>query len=158
MRSGSVDKHMLIEEMTRDACLDFLRRHRLGRLACACDGQPYITPFYFAVDDSYLYAFGTLGRKIQWMRANPLVCVEVDIIETSERWSSVVVMGRYEELAAGSPYERFRHQAFSLLQQHPVWWEPGFGRMQKAEGEDRALEPLYYRIRIDEISGHVASP
>jgi len=149
---------MLIEEMTRDACLDFLRHHRLGRLACVCNGQPYVTPFYFAADKGYLYAFGTLGRKIHWMRANPLVCVEVDEIDTPERWSSVVVMGRYEELVAGSEFEQLRHRAFSLLQQRPVWWEPGFGRARKTEGEDRTLDPLYFRIHIDEISGHVANP
>ena len=149
---------MIIQEMTHDACMAFLKQHRLGRIACTHEGQPYITPSYFAAVDGYLYAFGTLGHKISWMRTSPLVCVAVDEIETSERWSSVVVMGSYEELAAGSQYERFRLKAFSLFQQHAVWWEPGFGRTTNAQGDERTLEPLYYRIRIDKVSGLAASP
>jgi nitroimidazol reductase NimA-like FMN-containing flavoprotein (pyridoxamine 5'-phosphate oxidase superfamily) len=42
---------MLIHDMTRKASFDLLARTRLGRLACAYEGQPYITPMYFAYDD-----------------------------------------------------------------------------------------------------------
>lgn len=33
-------------------------------------------PFHFAYDDHALYSFATVGQKIEWMRANALVCVE----------------------------------------------------------------------------------
>jgi len=59
---------MLIHDMTQQASIDLLARIRLGRLACAHEGQPYITPIYCAYDDNYLYSFSTLGQKIAWMR------------------------------------------------------------------------------------------
>jgi nitroimidazol reductase NimA-like FMN-containing flavoprotein (pyridoxamine 5'-phosphate oxidase superfamily) len=58
--------------------LDLVAHSRLGRLACARGNMPYIVPLYFAYDDEYLYSFGTFGHKIEWMRVNPNVCVEVD--------------------------------------------------------------------------------
>ena len=68
----------LIQELTRQASLDLLARTRLGRLACTQGNQPYIVPLYFAYKDECLYGFSTTGQKIEWMRANPLVCIEAD--------------------------------------------------------------------------------
>jgi hypothetical protein len=36
-----------------------------------------------------LYSFATIGRKVEWMRANPLVCVEVDEIVSRQKWQTV---------------------------------------------------------------------
>ena len=90
---------MLIEELTRQASLDLLAGTRLGRLACARGPQPYVVPFYFAYHHNCLYSFSTVGQKIEWMRANPLVCVEADQVVSPHEWVSVIVFGRYEEHA-----------------------------------------------------------
>src|SRR5262245_54151651 len=74
---------MLVQEMTEAECLNTLARTRLGRLACAHQNQPYIVPIYFAYEQPYLYAFTTPGQKVEWMRYNPLVCLEVDEVEDS---------------------------------------------------------------------------
>ena len=89
---------MLIQELTRQESVDLLARARLGRLACANDTQPYVVPFFFAFDNDYLFGFSTVGQKIEWMRANPNVCVEVDEIVNPQQWMSVVVFGQYEEM------------------------------------------------------------
>ena len=75
-----------------------MARLGFGRLACAHQNQPYIVPIYFAYEPDHLYGFATLGRKVEWMRSNPLVCVQVDDVISHFRWSSVIVLGRYEEL------------------------------------------------------------
>ena len=168
---------MHIEELTRNASLHFLAGSRLGRLACANQSQPYITPFYFAYQDQWIYSFSTIGQKIEWLRANPLACVEVDEIASPQEWTSVIVFGRYEELAktidGQTPREipigrheeptksiddqDARELAFKLLQQHQLWWEPGYTRTV-LHGTPRPLDPVYFRLSIDEISGHRATP
>jgi nitroimidazol reductase NimA-like FMN-containing flavoprotein (pyridoxamine 5'-phosphate oxidase superfamily) len=117
---------MWIEEMPRQACIDLLTRNRLARLACAKDDQPYVTPLFFACHAEALYSFSTVGQKIAWMRANPLVCVEADEVANPQHWMSVVVYGRYEELPDAPGYEAERELAHSLLERRPIWWEPGF--------------------------------
>ena len=146
---------MLIEEIPRQACIDLLTRTRLGRLACAQGGQPYITPLFFAYHSDSLYSASTIGRKIAWMRANPLVCVETDEVTTPQQWISVIVFGRYEELPSESEYEGARELAHSLLQQRPIWWEPGFAQSIHKESE-RSLDLVYFRIHIAQITGHRA--
>src|SRR5579863_2995953 len=95
---------MLIREMTVKHCQEFLARTDFGRLACVHDNQPYIVPIYFAYEPDRLYGFSTLGQKIEWMRSNPRVCVEVDEVSSTRSWSSVIVSGRYEELQDTSEY------------------------------------------------------
>jgi nitroimidazol reductase NimA-like FMN-containing flavoprotein (pyridoxamine 5'-phosphate oxidase superfamily) len=149
--------HMLIKEMTRQDSIKLLERTHLARLACALDGQPYITPLHCAYDDSYLYSFGSVGQKITWMRANPLVCVEFEELVTDQSWATVVVSGTYEELPDLPPYAELRRYASDLLRKRPVWWEPGYVKTVLSTGQ-RPLAPLYFRIQIREISGHRGIP
>jgi uncharacterized protein len=91
---------MIIREMSEEECLQALSKTRLARLGCAHENQPYVVPVYFTYDEATrcLYGFTTPGQKIEWMRANPLVCVEVDDVTAYDQWVSVIAIGRFEEL------------------------------------------------------------
>jgi nitroimidazol reductase NimA-like FMN-containing flavoprotein (pyridoxamine 5'-phosphate oxidase superfamily) len=188
---------MVIREMSREECLRVLAGARLARLACAHENQPYVVPVYLAYHEASecLYGFTTPGQKVEWMRANPLVCVEVDEIAAHDQWVSVIALGRYEELPettvsdcarlqgperprnvgeAMPAWSADRHhrqcddegcdnereRAWQVFQTHPMWWEPGLtawaARTHRNSAE--AFIPVYYRIRIDRITGHEATP
>ena len=144
---------MMINEMTREASFEFLQQKTLGRVACSHDGQSYVTPTYYRADGNYLYGFATVGRKIEWMRANPRVCVLVDDVEGSEHWTSIIAFGRFEELTTAPEHDDARRRAYSLLQSRPAWWEPGFAKTR----QEVELQPLYYRIHLEKISGRRAA-
>lgn len=148
---------MHIEELTEKASMEFLAGNRLGHLACANRDQPYITPCYFAYHDRYIYSFSTVGQKIEWLRKNPLACLEVDEIKSFQEWTSIVVLGRYEELTKTGKSKEARELAYQLLHKSQFWWEPGYVRTIR-NGISRPLDPVYYRLSIDEISGHKATP
>jgi uncharacterized protein len=148
---------VLIQEITHEENIRLLTHMHLGRLGCAQGAQPYIVPISFVYNDSHLYSFATVGQKINWMRANPLVCVQTDRVVSDEEWVSLVIVGRYEELPDTPERKPDRELAFQLLQQRANWWEPGYAKtiVQRAE---RRLEPVYFRIQIDRITGlHGAS-
>jgi uncharacterized protein len=146
---------VLIREMTKQESLDVLAKSHFGILACAREGQPYIVPTYFAYFDNCLYSFSTIGQKIDWMRANPLVCLQTDEVLNAEHWLSVIVFGRFEELLDVPQSRSERALAHQLLQKKPKWWEPGYVKTI-SHGIERHLLPVYYRIRITDISGHRA--
>ena len=146
---------MLIHELTRQESLDALASTHLGRLACCQRMQPYIVPFYFAYQNNCLYSFSLPGQKIDWMRANPSVCVEADHMRREE-WSTVVVFGRYLELSDTAEMRSERALALELLQQRAQWWNPGSLRMMQA-GTPPALVPIFYRISIVQITGRRAT-
>ncbi len=147
---------MLISEMTIDECRSVLAGVHLGRLACARDNQPYVVPFNFAYHGEHLYAFSTLGQKIEWMRTNPLVCVEVDEVKHQSDWASVLVFGRYEELPDTPKFENERVRAHELLSRRAMWWQPAYVATAH-RGQANVSAPIYFRIRIERMMGHRAS-
>lgn len=140
---------MIITEMTRSECLELLAAQRLGHLACCRDGQPYVVPVTFALDGNYLYSFSLTGQKIEWMRANPLVSLQTDVLGEHGTWRSVVVNGRFEELPDRIGWKHARDHAWSLLSQHANWWEPG-GLKPADEGP---TQHVFYRIMIETMTG-----
>ena len=147
---------MYIHEMTIDECIHALKKTKVGRLACARDNQPYLVPINFAFDGTYLYGFTTLGQKIEWMRANPLVCFEIDEVISDNQWMSIIVFGRYEELPDQPRFQEARIQAHRYLQERVMWWEPAYISQQHRD-QPHSLTPIYYRIHIERITGHHAT-
>lgn len=179
---------MVIREMSKEECLHVLANARLARLACVSNNQPYVVPVYLAyhepsVGEPCLYGYTTVGQKVEWMRANPQVCVEVDQVTSCTRWTSVIVFGRYEELpdvpelnvghaperAGGRHYEIVpdepsqaaeRLLAYQLLQTQALWWEPASTARAALAHRDSAVPfvPIFYKISIDCVTGHEATP
>ena len=145
---------MFIREITEDECVAALERAAYGRLACARNDQPYIVPIYFSYDRMRLYGVTTLGQKIQWMRSNPLVCVEIDERKSHYQWTSVIAFGRYEELPDTPGYEDARANALEVLQRRPMWWQPASVATEKRE----LRPPIFYRIHITQMTGHRSTP
>ena len=143
---------MHIRELTTKECQAILQATNLGRLACVRYNRPYIVPIYFDFYDDALYSFATVGKKIQWMRTNPRVCVEIDDIVDQFNWMTVVVRGRYEELTKAPAHEAARKRAYLLFEQRPDWWYPAAG---KVASDIRT--PVIYRIHIEELTGRRAS-
>ena len=123
---------MKILEMTERECRAMLDNDAVSSgLACARNNQPYIVPIHVDLDGEFLYGYATLGQKIEWMRQNPLVCLEIDELMTHGHWASVIVIGHYEELPHTPEYEGERSVAERLFQRHPMWWEPARGSARR---------------------------
>jgi nitroimidazol reductase NimA-like FMN-containing flavoprotein (pyridoxamine 5'-phosphate oxidase superfamily) len=145
---------MIIEEMTYSECLEMLTRARLAHLACAADNQPYVVPIHIDFAEGSLFGYSTLGQKINWMRVNPLVCVEIDESTGQNQWATLIISGRYEELAATPENAYARRVAERVFERHPVWWEPAsvtpVGRP--------ARQPVLFRILVCAMTGRRAKP
>lgn len=148
---------MVIHEMTLEECHNALAQASIARLACEMDGQPYTVPVYLVYDGSCLFGFSTMGYKIDCMRANPHVCVEIDEIKSHNQWMSIVVYGSYEELPDTPEYEAMRAHAHELLQKRSMWWEPAYVCVAHRE-YPKSLTPIFYCIHINRMTGHRASP
>jgi nitroimidazol reductase NimA-like FMN-containing flavoprotein (pyridoxamine 5'-phosphate oxidase superfamily) len=147
---------MFVHELTDAECLEVLSRSQVGRLACSFEQQPYIVPTNFAFDGRFIYAFTTLGQKVEWMRANPLVCFEVDEVRSRSRWTSIIIFGRYEELLDEPDFEKDRLQAYACLSEQTVWWEPAY-IAQDHRVNQHSLRPIFFRIHINKMTGRRAN-
>lgn len=148
---------MLITKMRSKECRELLARLGFGRLACSSNNRPYIIPIYFAYDRERLYCFSTQGQKIEWMRENPLVCIEADVIRSHDDWTSVVALGRYVEIPNTPENRKGWEYARSLLQKRSQWWQSGYTITQIRRQPTPPI-PVYYCILIEKFSGLRASP
>ncbi len=140
---------MIIRELSRKECSEALNASSFGRLGCARENQPYVVPIFFATDDDFIYSFAIPGQKIDWMRVNPKVCLEVDNQSSGNDWTSVIVFGQFTELVDTDE----RQRAHGLLQARPMWWEPG---ASSAVGRDdtAGYTPIFYSISKTSMTGY----
>ena len=145
---------MLVHELSAAECEELLARSDFGRLACAHEDQPYVVPVHFSFDAEQrcLYAFSASGQKIEWMRRNPKVCVEVEDIRDKDHWTTVLVFGRYEELTDSPAHRGARATAQELFEKRPEWWYPAAARVGGRESQAVVI----YQICIGRVSGRRA--
>jgi nitroimidazol reductase NimA-like FMN-containing flavoprotein (pyridoxamine 5'-phosphate oxidase superfamily) len=148
---------MQIQDMSIDASIALLKRACVGHIACSQESQPYVTPFSFGYDGTYIYSFATVGRKIDMLRANPLVCVGAEEVVDLNRWKSVIVFGRFEELPNTPECSDAVTMAHFMLSRRAEWWHPGYVKTLH-NGLERKLDFVWFRILIHKITGHEAIP
>ena len=144
---GPRSHNMLIHELNATECAALLRRHNIGRLGCSRFDQPYVVPIHFSFDEpeNCIYAFSALGQKIEWMRRNPKVCLEVEEISDKDHWSTVVLQQTLDVAVALQRADR-------LIGQRHELWLPAAAKLTTTERAHVVL----YRIQIDRMTGRRA--
>ena len=141
---------MIINEITDTECRAILGRGTIGRLGCSLDDQPYVVPVYFAYELDYVYVLSTVGQKVDWMQ-NPKVCIQVDEIANQSEWVSVIANGTYEELP-GPEDSAERTHARKVLEKQYRWWLNAIAE-RRAKTSDLSIDPLFFRIHTNSITG-----
>jgi nitroimidazol reductase NimA-like FMN-containing flavoprotein (pyridoxamine 5'-phosphate oxidase superfamily) len=100
----------MTEVLSADAIETLLREEIVARIAYVDRrGRPCIVPITYAYNGKALYGYSMLGSKIEGMSSHPDVCIEIDRINDSANWWSIVVRGTFEQLggkAAAEAVER----------------------------------------------------
>jgi len=126
----------------------------VGRLACTDGVKPYIVPVTYCYDGKDIYGQTNEGTKLKILRQNPNVCFEVDTMTDMRNWQSVVVYGKFEELAdeeAEKARESLFHRVFPLLTSSTVHTHE---HHVTAELDDsNRVKYTMYRIKIKRITG-----
>jgi len=146
---------MWIVNLNPEQCREVLEASRVARLACCRDNQPYVVPIHYAYADESLYAFSLPGKKIDCMRANPLVSVLVEQHGEGRQWRSVLVDGRFQVLPDRIGQKKERERAWSVLSRYSHWWLPGELKPVSPPPEDIG-HPVFFRISITQMSGRAA--
>lgn len=87
-----------MQELSEEEIDAFLREQFVARIGCHAGGETYVVPVIYAWDGECAWVMSIEGRKVEMMRANPQVCLEVDEYRAGS-WRSVILWGRYEELS-----------------------------------------------------------
>jgi nitroimidazol reductase NimA-like FMN-containing flavoprotein (pyridoxamine 5'-phosphate oxidase superfamily) len=145
-----------METMTSTDSTRILAENYIGRLGYFSRERVEIIPitYYFDPEHNSILSYSGQGNKIEAMRKNPLVSFQVDEITNLEKWKSVLIYGRFEELTGiDAKYmlhifsEGVKKTIKTKEQSYPDFIQ---NFSSKAESSDI---PIVYRINIDEITG-----
>lgn len=137
------------EEMLAAEIEEFMHSQKVCRIACRGEEEVYVIPVMFAWHDESVFVYTTEGKKVELMRKDPVVCVEVDELDACGGWRSVVVQGVYDELC-----DEAARQALSLI---AARHRSDSGDNEEKRSRDVARgdgkTPVAFRIRASRITG-----
>lgn len=121
-----------------------LGRQSLGRLGCIADGEAYVVPVNYFFDGDDIYIHSLPGKKIDALRIHGRACLQVDEIQNSFEWRSVIAYGDYDEITD----EHLRIRTMSEL----------FKRLPEMTPVESKMTPerkdsIVFRLRVDRITG-----
>jgi uncharacterized protein len=145
----------MIGHLTEEECRAFLQKEILGRIGCSVNGETYVVPVNYLFDGANILAHSQVGKKIEMMRKNPNVCLEVDNMQSLKNWESVIAWGKYVEIT--NPKEKWdalhdfvnRLMHFKISETaYPPEMTPG--RLHPRSGK---LKTVVYKIVLEKITG-----
>jgi nitroimidazol reductase NimA-like FMN-containing flavoprotein (pyridoxamine 5'-phosphate oxidase superfamily) len=137
----------MIRQMNAVKAEEMLKKGALGHLGCVLEnGEPYVVPVNYIFSDGQIYIHSLPGQKLDALRAHRKACVQVEEIESSYRWQSVIAFGDFREVENTDEktkvlrefYERFR-QLTPVEAMH--------------EEETGGQEAVVFRIDVKRITG-----
>ena len=90
----------MIKNLKTEEGIRLLSDNYIGRLAFICQGNPYVVPitYYYDETSNSILGYSAEGHKMNAMRKNRSVSLEVDEITAVNNWQSILAHGIFEEL------------------------------------------------------------
>jgi uncharacterized protein len=126
----------------------------IARLGCYAEGKMYVVPISYAYDGKYFYAYSREGMKLELMRKNPEVCLQLDNLGQMDNWQSVILWGRFEELndknERNNALQKLVNRILPVLTSELVHIAPHY---PFPPDELENISGVVYRIHITEKTG-----
>ena len=136
----------MMRMLTNDEARELFQSARIARLGCIVDGEPYVVPINFHLEDDACYSHSLPGLKISGLREFPRACVQVDEIESDLSWKSAIAFGHFEEITKANERAEILTK---LLRKFPM-----LTPVESAiAAESPPPEVIVFRINIDRLTG-----
>lgn len=130
---------------------ELLARHNVGRIAYAFRDRVDIEPINYVYQDGWIYLRTAPGSKLNTLARHPWVAFEVDEVDGTFDWRSVVVHSTAYELTPGgteaqhASYAKAVEVLRSLIPETFTVEDPAPART------------VIIRMKVDEVSGRASS-
>lgn len=147
----------MIKDLGFGECIQLLCNNYIGHLAYIAGESPFVIPITYYYDQSHnsIISYSQEGHKIDAMRKNRSVSMEVDEIESVNRWKSVLAHGKFEELSgidAKHLLHEFSNGVKEIINRKQTKKLQFISEFSSKLGAERT-SPIVYRIQLLEITG-----
>ncbi len=144
----------MIGELNKEQINNILQSQSICRLGCVDDNKAYIVPVSYFFDGEFIYVQSREGKKINLMRKNPNICIEVDIINGLNNWQSVIAYGKFEELkgnASDTARKKLFDNVFTLMTNSKIH---KFEHENHNELDDsNRIKVIMFCIKVTQVTG-----
>ncbi|TFG74082.1 MAG: flavin mononucleotide-binding protein [Flavobacteriales bacterium] len=143
-------------DLTSNEGIRILKNNYIGHLGYISQSEPYVIPitYYYNPSDNTIISYSEEGHKINAMRKNGSVSLQVEEIVSNSNWQSVLAHGTYEEIKGSNAkhlLHLFAEGVKNILNvkehKHPEFISE-FSSKTYSGGV-----PVVYRIKIRDIKG-----
>lgn len=142
-----------VEEMETTEMYRLLEVVGYGHLGCTRENRPYVVPIHYAYEHPHIYIFTTEGMKTEFIADNPEVCLQVEEVDDSMHWKSVVATGKAERLTT---QEDIEHATGHITKRNPTL-APALNKMW-IDPWGRASSVVLFRVTPQIVSGRKTVP
>jgi len=87
-----------METISKSEARAFVELAPVAHIGVVSDGEPYVTPMSFVVEDNRILFRTKPGRRFEALKTNPTVSIEVSSYDSSNGdWKSAIVKGTARE-------------------------------------------------------------
>ncbi len=142
------------KELTKPEITGILQSQSIGRLGCTDGKHPYVIPITYFFDGKQIYCQSEEGKKINIMRKNANVCLQIDIVNSMRSYKSILIYGKFEELKNEEAIQAstlLEENIFVIMTRSRIH---KFEHQEKSEIEDKhRIKLITFRINITEMTG-----
>jgi uncharacterized protein len=106
-----------IDEMSAKEIRELLHKVGYGHLGFIYEGKPSVVSIHYYLEGADIYLFTTEGMKTYGMDVNPEICLQVEEVQGSLHWRSVMIEGRAEKITNKAEIDRI----MQLIKDHNPW-------------------------------------
>lgn len=144
-------QHEAIHTLSSEEAKNLFKECKLAHLACHHHDEIYLVPISYVFFENAIYSHSEPGRKIEIMRSNPHVCVQVEKIKDFFHWKSALAWGNYEELSGDEATQAMRMLILSLNEVAPKISSLAVDMTSQLESA------IIYRINVTSMTGRYES-
>lgn len=147
-------------DLTFEQCEEVLKKQHYGHIGCCLDNEPYVLPVTYVYEYGSIYSHTHAGHKIDIMRKNPTVCLQVERVGGAHDWESVICWGTFEEVTDEKELHKIhlmladQYAAVSADSLSPV--SPMIQELNRTKEDVK--KSVVYRINIKKTTGKAERP
>jgi nitroimidazol reductase NimA-like FMN-containing flavoprotein (pyridoxamine 5'-phosphate oxidase superfamily) len=149
------------EKIDNKESLQILSNNYIGHLAYISNDAPYILPitYYYDPKENTILSYSSEGHKINAMRLNGAISIQIEEIESINSWKSVLIIGDFEELKGSEAkmhLHNFAQNVKNIISKKEAINPESINSFTSKLESDSI--PIIYRINIQEIIGRKKLP
>jgi len=141
-------------QLTKEEIANLLEASAFGHLGYVDGKEATVLPINFAYKGNAIFIHTYEGKKLDAIRENPFVCLQVEKIHSPTSWKSVLVHGKARELSGKEESEaaQFVLERFKGLEaKHGL-----FASIRWGQDPSEKKGVVYLEIKIEHMSGRYA--